>query len=209
MRLRRARTPSNAAPVEPRERSVTGAMNLPDLLPSTFRLAEQSSLFSKFNDEDAVTRRANENYQNSKSYAPQVSQITLEKVQYFEPEHAETVNIVDLSEDNTSDTSEGCSTPKRSRDNLQFIPLKKNEPPRVEVKTGSRQTERINSFYESDKEGHEEPLVFSEDEDTEIEASLVHYIELIIRILRMNLLNPFTFLPGENQESGEEHSKPV
>lgn len=192
VRLRRARTPSNPATPQGgdpssagRDRAVTTsrAMNLPDLLPSTFRLAEQSSLFSNFNEAaaavDSVTRQANENYQNGKSYAvstPQVSQITLEKVQYFEPEHAETVNIVDLSEDNASDTSEGCSTPKRSRENLHgSSPLIKNgHHPKGDVKKVAH-TERINSFYEeSDKDqGHEEPLVFSEDED-EFEANLVH-----------------------------------
>lgn len=152
VRLRRSRTPSNNA-------GGGNSMNLPDVLPNTFRLAEQSSLFSHMDDEAQVTRRAHENFLNTKSFAvstPQVSHITLEKVQYFEPEHAETVNIVDLSEDNASDTSEGGHTPILSH--------------------GRKTAERINSFYDVDlgEGGQEEPLVFSEDEDTELETNLVH-----------------------------------
>lgn len=90
---------------------------------------------------------------------PQVSHITLEKVQYFEPEHPETVNIVDLSEDNASDTSDGS-----------------RELNMTELEVKRFKVDRINSFYEVEEEGHEEPLVFSEDEDTttDIEPNLVH-----------------------------------
>lgn len=175
VRLRRARTPISAgeSPGGRDRAAVPGAQNLPDLLPNTFRLAEQSSLFSNI-DADSVTHRAHENYMNGKASQgntltlsrPQVSHITLEKVQYFEPEHAETVNIVDLSEDNASDTSEGCATARD--DPLGSV---RNESKSGDVKRFK--TERINSFYESDKEGHEEPLVFSEDEDTEFEVNPV------------------------------------
>lgn len=168
VRLRRARTPSSAGESPGGGRGlaavvVTGPQNLPDLLPNTFRLAEQSSLFSNI---DAHS----EHYMNGKAAVqentltlstPQVSHITLEKVQYFEPEHAETVNIVDLSEDNASDTSEGCATARDDRHESQCGNVKRFK------------AERINSFYESDKEGHEEPLVFSEDEDSECEVNPV------------------------------------
>lgn len=163
VRLRRARTPSNSGESSNGRAAVTtaGAMNLPDLLPNTFRLAEQSSLFSSLNDEESGPRQrsTNDNYLNGKSWTvstPQVSHITLEKVQYFEPEHAETVNIVDLSEDNASDTSDTVEVPVKRADVLKL------------------KSERMNSFYETDMEGHEEPLVFSEDEDTEFEANMVH-----------------------------------
>lgn len=152
VRLRRARTPSNG---NGGAGSANGTvpLNLPDLLPNTFRLAEQSALFSHFNNSPATEDKP---LAVSTSH---VSHITLEKVQYFEPEHAETVNIVDLSEDNASDSSEP-STRKSSSSN------EKSQMARDEFK--KLVTERINSFYESDKEGHEEPLVFSEDEDTEL-----------------------------------------
>lgn len=137
------------------------SMNLPDLLPNTFRLAEQSSLFSNLDQSPT-----NANYS---IVMPQISQITLEKVQFFEPEHAETVHIVDLSEDNASDTSDSGSSPKKER--FRAKPSAEAEKERIN-------TERINSFYESDKECHEEPLVFSEDEDGSLDngfgANLVH-----------------------------------
>lgn len=186
VRLRRSRTPSNSGDTSvSRERANTTAvkslpLNLPDLLPSTFRLAEQSSLFSNISDDSVASERGPQNGL-SKSYVvstSEVSHITLEKVQFFEPEHAETVNIVDLSEDNASDTSEGFST---SRDGLQFIAneskLSKDDKPN-KITFNKLKTERVNSFYESDKECNEEPLVFSEDEDIEIEHYLVHLTNL-------------------------------
>lgn len=178
VRLRRARTPNNTDSTVGRDRELEykGHMNLPDLLPSTFRLAEQSTLFSKMSES---SKDATENLSNGKYYSvstPQISEITLEKVQFFEPEHAETVHIVDLSEDNASDTSDG------SKENIQIA--KKLKPTLLQT-SGAEITkrdrlviDRINSFYESDKEGHDEPLIFSDDEDgsldNQIGANLVH-----------------------------------
>lgn len=110
---------------------------------------------------------------------PQISQITLEKVQFFEAEHAETVHIVDLSEDNASDTSDSGPAPKKETSKL----LKS---------TRSVEIERINSFYESDKECHDEPLVFSDDEEGSLEngfvgANLVHYTHNFLRITSVNV----------------------
>lgn len=189
VRLRRARTPNNTDSTVGRESK--GNMNLPDLLPSTFRLAEQSILFSKMNESSS---EAPEGFSNRQSYSvstPQISEITLEKVQFFEPEHAETVHIVDLSEDNASDTSDGCATPKGSKENIQTAKRLKSkllQTSSAEItKRDKLIIDRINSFYESDKEGHDEPLVFSDDEDgcldNQIGANLVH-IAIVIALMR-------------------------
>lgn len=142
VRLRRARTPSNS----------DRAMNLPDLLPNTFRLAEESSLFSNMDRDSKAHLPVS---------TPHVSHIKLENVQYFEPEHAETVHILDLSEDNASDASGG--TPKRSQENIS---VHLNVDPRhgkIGGKVEKELIDRINSFYESEE--IDEPLIFSEDDD--------------------------------------------
>lgn len=111
----------------------------------------------------------------------------LEMCQTFEPEFVETVNIIDASESDTS-----CPSPKlESRDKMKGVLLMeatiktantKRKPTSQNdcgVLMGSKRffdstkicrsfnisSEERDSFYNSDNENYDEPLMFSEDED--------------------------------------------
>ncbi|XP_039438021.1 dystrophin, isoforms A/C/F/G/H isoform X4 [Culex pipiens pallens] len=111
----------------------------------------------------------------------------LEMCQTFEPEFVETVNIIDASESDTS-----CPSPKlESRDKMKDVLLMeatiktantKRKPTSQNdcgVLMGSKRffdstkicrsfnisSEERDSFYNSDNENYDEPLMFSEDED--------------------------------------------
>lgn len=234
VRQRRARTPSsNTDSSDIKEYPVMNNANsnvLPDLLPKTFHLAESSSLFSQIENnvptvlpekqqqrEHSFTvvegrERRTEQNQWPTPEMPKISQITLENVQYFEPEYVETVHILDYSEDTTSDASEEHSTPRAKRRDLmtpeklskelqvfheteaeirncdktlkvekQRISFDENhivivdkeerdilgdgeKKPKALKRTHLPVPER-DSFYSSDKENFDEPLIFSDDED--------------------------------------------
>lgn len=119
---------------------------MPDLLPTTFHLAESSSIFSSISDNKSDSellsdeRSTKQPETSSKSTTHEFSvveireknleqvqnvdiresgnvhTIQLESVHQFEPEHVETVHIFDASEDTASDTDTCGSTSKLDED---------------------------------------------------------------------------------------------
>lgn len=137
MRQRRARTPSSNESSEKIIAETITTENrsnvLPDLLPTTFRLAESSSLFSQISDSEPIDEKLNEIKKSEDVSVVEIREGNLtpkmqvriasqelenmakiedtntisiiETVETFEPEFVETVNIIYASD------ASSCSTP--------------------------------------------------------------------------------------------------
>ncbi|XP_055532572.1 dystrophin, isoforms A/C/F/G/H isoform X3 [Wyeomyia smithii] len=204
---------SSSKPEEQMQNSDQLSNALPDLLPTTFRLAETSSLFSSVfikrspssprsdilhntSNECSVVEIKEKNVSPKMSVqnvnVPKQGQVIdtiniLETCKSFEPEYVETVHIIDAS----SDTDTSCSSPmpekkkisnviENSVNILQYVDNHADKRPnkllplshqilettsKLKKVTCTQNALERDSFYNSDKENYDEPLVFSEDED--------------------------------------------